>query len=99
MASKKNATVAAKKITSPIKRSLPPESELNQYRQIEPVLVLHQIRRKAGYQRAWDPGVATRRRNAASSGEIRHIRRSMIELPAESNVLARHVIEGSGCVP
>ncbi len=76
-----------------------PHLELDEQREIEPVLYFPEIRSKAWHPHGRITSIAPRRRNAASSGEIRDIRRSMIKLPAESNVLAGHVIEGGGGVP
>ena len=45
------------------------------------------------------PVVAPRRRNPARAGPVRHIGVAMVELPAESDVLAGHVVVGRGNVP
>src|SRR5580692_11063726 len=104
MASKKNATVTTKKITSRMEKSPSPvapapHSEFNEYGQIKPVLVFYQIWSKTWHHRPRSAGVATQRRDATRPGEIRDIRRPVIELPAERNVLAGHVIECAGHIP
>src|SRR3981189_2639214 len=43
--------------------------------------------------------VATRRCYTAGTGEVRHIGRPMVVLPAESNVLAGHPVESSRYIP
>src|SRR5882762_3060510 len=79
--------------------TFPSRSELDQYRQVQPVLILAKIRRPPRNRGTEGPGVASRRCNPTAPREIRHVRRAMVVLPAESNVLAGHVIVGCGHVP
>src|SRR5882757_2033164 len=63
------------------------------------VLAIPQIGSKAWDQRSWRALVSTRRRNTARTGEVRHIGGTMVVLQSPRNVLAWHVVEGSGRVP
>src|SRR6267143_6518770 len=74
-------------------------SELHQYGQVQPVLILAKIGcppRNRGPKR---PRIASRRCNPTASCEIGNVRRAMVVFPAESYVLAGHVIVGCGHVP
>src|SRR5215472_3409835 len=47
----------------------------------------------------WVAVVAAGRCNAAGPGPIRHVGRTMIELPPEGNILARHPVKRAGGIP
>src|SRR5579862_734356 len=78
-------------------------SKLHQQSECDPVLGLPKIRRPKdtvdGDQRSECPLIASGRRHAAWAGEVRHARGTMIELAAERDELARHVIKRQLCVP
>src|SRR6202043_3326623 len=73
--------------------------EFDQDRQVQPVLVSAQIRGKTRDQRPQRASVATRRSDSVLPGKIRDTGSPMVKLPAESDVLAGHVIEGGRRVP
>src|ERR1700676_1345703 len=81
--------------------------KLDEDGQINPVLNLLEIRVEPGHKRprrtanivADERRWTRRRRDAARSRKIRHIRGAMIKFPPERNVLARHPIKRSGRVP
>src|SRR5215469_14293490 len=47
----------------------------------------------------WVAVVAAGRCNAAGPGPIRHVGRTMVELPPEGNILARHPVKRAGSIP
>src|SRR6266853_1440113 len=85
----------------------PAPSELHEYGQVDPILNFLKVRCESwneGSRRSaniFDNGRcrAGRRCNSSGSREVRHIGRAVIELPAECNVLARHVVKRAGSVP
>src|SRR5216684_913834 len=84
----------------------PETSKFHEDRQVDPVFDFLQIRRKARHKCSRrsanifdDRSSGTGRCNSSRSREVRHIRRAVIELPAKSNVLAGHVIEGPRRIP
>src|SRR6185437_1925367 len=74
-------------------------SELDQKRQIKPVLELPQVWCKPGDHRAGSAAIAARGRHPARSGEVGNVRLAMVELPAEGDVLLGHVVQGGGGIP
>src|SRR5260370_32920787 len=84
-----------------------PRSEFNKDRHVQPVLGLPQIRGEPWHQGAGrtaniiaeNLGRAGGWRDTTRSREIRHIGRPMVVLPTEGNVLARHPVKKSRCVP
>src|SRR6266478_10019778 len=45
------------------------------------------------------PSIAARRCHASGAGEIGHIRRPMVVLPTEGNILAGHPVKGPRYIP
>src|SRR5882724_4947649 len=82
-------------------------SKFYEDREIDPGLDILQIRRKSRHEcsrrsaNIFDKrsSGAGRRCDSPRSREVRHIRRTVIELPANSNVLAGHVIERPRRIP
>src|ERR1700674_3118811 len=74
-------------------------SELDQYGQVQAVLILAQIRCPPRNLRAEAPRIASRRSDTTTPCEIRDVRRAMVVLPAKRYVLTGHVIVGCGHVP
>src|SRR6202521_4153727 len=74
-------------------------SELDQYGQVQAVLILAQIRCPPRNLRASGSRIASRRCNPTAPCEIRNVRRAMVVLPAKRYVLTGHVIVGCGHVP
>src|SRR5882724_2093059 len=90
----------------PASISYSPSSKFHKDREVDPVLDFLQIWRKARHKcsrrsaNIFDDGSSgTGRCNSSGSREVRHIRRAVIELPAECNVLAGHVVKRAGSVP
>src|SRR4030088_1132732 len=79
--------------------TFPARSELDQYRQVQSVLILAKIRRPPRNRGAEGPSIASWRCDSTAPCEIRNVRRAMVVFPAESYVLAGHVIVGCGHVP
>src|SRR5712664_893537 len=84
-----------------------PSSEFNKDRHVQPVLGLPQVRGEPWHQGAGRSAniIAENRRRAGSwrdttwPREIQHIGRSMVVLPPESNVLARHPVKRPRHIP
>src|SRR6266704_3293891 len=73
--------------------------ELHQYRKIHPVFVLSKIGRPTCNYGARRTLIAARRCYASRTREIRHVRNTVIELPAERDVLAWHVVHRPRRIP
>src|SRR4030088_2287806 len=73
--------------------------EFDQYGKVQPILVSTKVRGKTRDQRPRRASVATRRSDSVFPRKIRNTGSPMVKLPAESDVLAGHVIEGCRCVP
>src|SRR5216684_4588273 len=82
-----------------VRTTVSSRSELDQYCQVQPVLILAKIRRPPRNRRTKGSSIASRRSNPTAPCEIGNVRRAMVVLPAESNVLAGHVIVSCGHVP
>src|SRR6266853_5321032 len=84
----------------------PAPSELHEYGQVDPILNFLKVRCESRHKcsrrsaNIFDDGSSgTGRCNSSGSREVRHIGRAVIELPAECNVLAGHIVKRAGSVP
>ena len=73
--------------------------KLHQQREVQASFGLSEIREEIIHDRSRQPCISANRRDAAGTGEVRHVRCAVIELEAERRVLIRHVVERHRRVP